>query len=327
MFLETTNTNRIKDKINEFAAIGQSFFFALSYDLSEGIFTDNPLAQSNVYFKFTGKGNKPNKKTSDHYNSLKAFPISIESYRTKFLKAYGALEQGLVKVINLTSRTLIDPGMPIEDIFIKSNSRYQIHLPGQFVCFSPERFIRISEDGIISSNPMKGTIDASIPNAEQLVLEDPKEIAEHTATTQLIVDELKKVASDVKIARFRYIDRIESKNRTLLQVSSEVTGKLPDDYKSHVGDIIFNMLPAGSIAGTPRIAALNVIAASEEEPRGYYCGIAGYFDGKILDTAVLIRFIETNGDHYYFRSGGGITKESICEKEYQEMLNKIYLPF
>jgi para-aminobenzoate synthetase component 1 len=73
--------------------------------------------------------------------------------------------------------------------------------------------------------------------------------------------------------------------------------------------------------------AKEYINLAENQSRGYYCGIAGYFDGKTLDTAVLIRFIETNNGNMFFRSGGGVTSESICEKEYQEVLDKIYLPF
>lgn len=275
---------------------------------------------------FGGKGNKPEKEPSDFTNSLKVYPQGIEYYRSKFDGAYQALSNGTINVVNLTVRTPIDPGMSLEDIFLKSQSPYQIYLPGRFVCFSPERFVQISKDGVISSNPMKGTIDASIPNAEQLILNEPKEIAEHTDTVQLILDELNSIAQDVQIVRFRYIDRIESKNRNLLQVSSEVEGKLQMNYKSSIGDILFNLLPAGSIAGTPKKEALEIIEGTEGESRGFYCGIAGYYDGATLDTAVLIRFIEQDGDAIYYRSGGGVTKNSNYDKEYQEVLSKIYIP-
>ena len=127
--------------------------------------------------------------------------------------------------------------------------------------------------------------------------------------------------------RSRYIDRIELSNRTLLQVSSEVEGELPNDYMTRMGDILFSLLPAGSITGSPKTMAIEYIDLAENLPRGYYCGIAGYFDGKTLDTAVLIRFIETNDGNMYYRSGGGITSKSNYKKEYHEVLNKIYLPF
>ena len=174
---------------------------------------------------------------------------------------------------------------------------------------------------------MKGTIDASIANAEQKILNDPKEINELNAVTQIVVKELGSVANNVYVKRDRYIDKIESLNRTLLQVSAEVEGELPNDYLSHMGDILFSLLPAASITGSPKTKAKEYIRLSEDEPRGYYCGIAGYFDGTQLDTAVLIRLIETDGDSLFFRSGGGITRNSVCENEYQEALNKIYFPF
>lgn len=174
---------------------------------------------------------------------------------------------------------------------------------------------------------MKGTIDATIPDAESNILNDPKELAEHKATVQLICDELALVASDVRVERFRYIDRLETSNKSLLQVSSQVVGTLDDGAMEHLGDLLFQLLPAGSIAGSPKAAALDLIRQVEAAQRGYYCGIAGYFDGEVLDTAVLIRFIERDQEQTYFHSGGGITAQSICQKEYQEVQNKIYLPF
>ena len=65
---------------------------------------------------------------------------------------------------------------------------------------------------------------------------------------------------------------------------------------------------------------------AEGEQRGYYTGVFGYFDGKQLDSGVMIRFIEKTGEKYYYRSGGGITTQSIAEKEYQELIDKVYVP-
>lgn len=324
--MKYTDKNKIRESINSAAASGTQFFFAVNYDVSEGVFIENPLSQNKVLFQFNGIGNKPTDIVVKEQPSLTVMPIGIESYKVKFDTAYEGLKQGVAQVINLTVSTPIETNISPKEIFSLSQSPYQVYVPEEFVCFSPERFVKIS-DGIISSNPMKGTIDASLIDAEQEILNDPKEIAEHTATTQLIVDELALVATDVKVNRFRYIDRIESRNRTLLQVSSEVVGTLDDDYMTHLGDIVFKLLPAGSIAGSPKKAALELINRAENDNRGYYCGIAGYFDGSSLDTAVLIRFIESDGEKQSFRSGGGITVDSICEKEYQEVLNKIYLPF
>ena len=52
----------------------------------------------------------------------------------------------------------------------------------------------------------------------------------------------------------------------------------------------------------------------------------GYIDGRSLDSAVMIRFVEQEGDRMYFKSGGGITCRSEVESEYHEMKQKVYVP-
>lgn len=61
-------------------------------------------------------------------------------------------------------------------------------------------------------------------------------------------------------------------------------------------------------------------------PQGYYTGVFGYFDGRDLDSAVMIRYIECENGRFYFRSGGGITVHSDPQQEYDEVVTKIYLP-
>lgn len=321
-----TNIDTLREKLNQAGATSTPFLFAINYQKTEGIFIEDPLRQSEVYFDFCGKGNKPEHPEITQKPTLTTTPIGEPKYREMFDKVIAASCRGEVKVTNLTVKTPIEINLSEYEIFMLSDSAYQLYLPGRFVCFSPERFIRIAS-GRISSNPMKGTIDAAIPNAESVILGQPKELVEHTATVQLICEELSLVSSNVRIERFRYIDRIATSNKCLLQVSSEVVGDLDDNYMSQLGDIVFNLLPAGSIAGSPKQAALGLIREVEGDDRGYYCGIAGYFDGTELDTAVLIRFIEREGDKTYFHSGGGITAQSVCQSEYQEVQNKIYLPF
>ena len=321
------NSDQIRTGINKAASQGTPFFFVVDYEGSEGCLLENPMSQSEILFHFNGIGNIPSQAKDGQKSELTISPIPIKEYKSKFEIVQQGLKSGVIDVVNLTMKTPISTNIDSKEIFLRSQSPYRIYVPGKFVCFSPERFVKI-QNGKISSNPMKGTIDASVPNAEQEMLNDPKEIAEHTATTKLIVEELNCIARNVRIKRFRYIDRIELSNRTLLQVSSEVEGELPNDYIERMGDILFSLLPAGSITGSPKAKAKEYIRLSEGESRGYYCGIAGYFDGEMLDSTVLIRLIETDQEgKMHFRSGGGITSQSICEKEYQEVLDKIYLPF
>lgn len=174
---------------------------------------------------------------------------------------------------------------------------------------------------------MKGTINADIPDAEQKILENEKEIAEHASIVKLLSSELSLVANEVEVKRYRYIDRVKTINGDILQVSSEISGKLPVNYHSNLGDIIFNLLPAGSVSGAPKKSTLELIKISEPHNRGFYAGVFGYFDGNELDSGVLIRFITNENGKSYFYSGGGITSKSNAESEYNEVLEKIYLPF
>lgn len=321
------NSEQIRTGINKAASKGTPFFFAIDYEMQEGLLIENPMAQNKIHFHFNGISNTPSQEQGSQKSELTISPIPIEEYQARFEIVQQGLQSGEINVVNLTVKTPISTNIDCQEIFLRSQAPYRIHVPGKFVCFSPERFVKI-ENGKISSNPMKGTINASVPNAEQVILNDTKEISEHTTTTNLIVEELNSIANNVIIKQFRYIDRIELSNKTLLQVSSEIEGDLPNDYKDRMGDILFSLLPAGSITGSPKAKAKEYIRLAEGQSRGYYCGTAGYFDGKVLDTSVLIRFIERDQEGaLYFRSGGGITSQSICKKEYQEVLDKIYLPF
>ena len=224
-----------------------------------------------------------------------------------------------------------------------------------FVCFSPETFVRI-KGGRIYSYPMKGTLDASLPNAEKLLMEDRKEAAEHATIVDLIRNDLSRVAEDVRVDKYRYVDVLHTNKGDILQTSSEISGRLPEDYPHHLGEILDAQLPAGSITGAPKDKTMQIIQEAEGYDRGFYTGIMGIYDQGELNSAVMIRFIEeetspvdfeTDGEKnfktskgkasegkepkasrkLYFKAGGGITSKSDCRKEYEEVIQKIYLPF
>ena len=94
----------------------------------------------------------------------------------------------------------------------------------------------------------------------------------------------------------------------------------------HLGEILFKLLPAGSITGAPKKKTMEIIAEAEGYDRGFYTGVMGYFDGKQLDSAVMIRFLEQTQQGLLFKSGGGITSQSVAENEYEELKQKIYVP-
>ena len=122
----------------------------------------------------------------------------------------------------------------LEEIFRGSRAPFKLYLEDELVVFSPERFVRI-EGNTITSNPMKGTIDANIPGAHGRLISDAKEDAEHNTIVDLIRNDLSIIASDVKVKRFKYIDRIRTHQGELLQMSSEISGILPENYRVRLG--------------------------------------------------------------------------------------------
>ncbi|HEY5826602.1 MAG TPA: aminodeoxychorismate synthase component I [Cyclobacteriaceae bacterium] len=252
-------------------------------------------------------------------------PIPMKEYESKFNYVMDRLAYGDSFLTNLTIKTEVKINQSLKELFHQSKAKYKLWMKDQFLVFSPEIFIQIRDNQIFSF-PMKGTIDASIPDAKQKILSDQKEISEHVTMVDLIRNDLSLIASDVQVSKFRYIDEIRTTDKRLLQVSSEITGKLSADYRSHIGDILMTLLPAGSISGAPKAKTVEIIEAAEKEVRGYYTGVFGYFDGENLDSGVMIRFIEQIGERFFYRSGGGITTQSNLRSEYQEAIDKVYVP-
>ncbi len=252
-------------------------------------------------------------------------PISFLEYQKKFDVVMHHLKFGNSFLVNLSAPTPVQTNLSLKEIFYYSQAKYKIYFKNQFVCFSPETFIRI-QSGKITSFPMKGTIDAGIPNAADIILNNQKEQAEHATIVDLIRNDLSRIASNVKVEKFRFLDEIRTLDKTLIQVSSKISADLPNDYAGRIGDILLSLLPAGSITGAPKPKTLEIIESAENYERGFYTGIFGCFDGENLDSAVMIRFIENIGNQFIFKSGGGITAFSEAYSEYSELIDKVYLP-
>ena len=153
-----------------------------------------------------------------------------------------------------------------------------------------------------------------------------KEAAEHATIVDLIRNDLSMVSEHVTVTSYRYIDRLQTNKGPILQTSSEICGNLPHDYTKRLGDILFKLLPAGSITGAPKPRTVQIIAEAEGYERGFYTGVMGCYAGGRLDSAVMIRFIEQENGQLYFKAGGGITAQSRWESEYNEVKQKIYVP-
>lgn len=316
----------IKEQMNKWAESGIPFLYIIDFELNKPmIFRLEEIDPQRLLYNINGITNCHNLNSTLKQLQLFKYPEKYEDYLIKFNKVKEEIAFGNSYLLNLTCSTPIELNLTLLEVYLISKARYMIWFEGQFVCFSPETFVTI-HDGIIRSFPMKGTIDTTIPDAEKVIMNDNKEIAEHYTIVDLIRNDLNTVSKRVRVERFRYIDTIVTNEKKLLQVSSEVCGDLEENYSSHIGDIIFALLPAGSVSGAPKRKTIEIIAATEGRERGYYTGIFGIFDGHNLDSGVMIRYIEKSGTGYIYYSGGGITSFSDPLSEYKEMTDKIYVP-
>ncbi len=316
---------QLQQQINHLSSSGVPFLFIINYKATEGYLIPEPELDARFIRFQTQTNHQQNKITAQQQLNWHISPISLKEYKQKFEYVQEQIHKGNSFLVNLTQPTRLKTNLDLSDLFDFGTAKYKLWLKDRFTVLSPETFIQI-RNSKISSFPMKGTIDAALPNAKNIILNDPKEKAEHATIVDLIRNDLSIVAENVELTRYRYLDKLSTNKGELLQVSSEITGKLPDNYHQKLGDIIFSLLPAGSICGAPKPKTLEIIEKAEGYGRGFYTGIFGWFDGKNLDSGVMIRFIEQQADQLVFKSGGGITSQSELEKEYEELIQKVYVP-
>lgn len=302
------------------------YFFVIDF-LSENVevYPENEIEKSGLIIDFQNFSTIKNVPELNKKIAWKSFPETLESFKTGFDKVQKNIRLGNSYLVNYTRKTEIETNLDLKEIFYHSDAKYKVFYKDFFVFFSPETFVKIIDNKILTY-PMKGTIDASLENAAEILKNDKKEKAEHYTVVDLLRNDLSMVADDVHVEQFQQIDFIKTRQKDLYAMSSEISGVVKPEFDGKIGSIMRKLLPAGSILGAPKPKTLEIILDAEGYDRGYYTGVCGWFDGKNVDSCVMIRFIEKEGDKLYFKSGGGITHMSKLEDEYQEMKNKIYVP-
>lgn len=338
------------ERMDSLGASRTPFLFVLDHGLTRPIVL--PLSQvdpDRVRFDLRGIGNVPAPASlpGSDWGLRDIRPPSLETYREAFSVAREAFLAGESYLLNLTasSRVAYTPRLP--ELLPHLRAPYRLWVDGPvcglpedgFLVFSPECFVRI-EDDVISTFPMKGSLrcrpeDAG--TAAAMLLADGKEAAEHVTVVDLLRNDLGRVATSVRVPSYRYLESIPLPDGLLLQTSSRIEGTLAPGWQGRIGQILSNLLPAGSVTGAPKRRTCQRIAQAEAilgQERGFYTGIFGLYDGTSLDSAVAIRFLEDRGPdpdrpgsrQGLFKSGGGLTVESRAAREWQELRDKVALP-
>ena len=321
------NREEAKQRMNDLAEQAVPFLFIIDYDAKRAVVEPESEVDANeLKYCFNGIGNAT--QTSHPTNNdieWRIEPPTETEYQHSFNIVRNAMLAGNSYLANLTCRVGLQTNLSLLDLYHAANARYRLWMKDKLVCFSPETFVKISQ-GEISSYPMKGTAEDVSPLSAEQLLANEKEAAEHATIVDLIRNDLSMVASNVRVERYRYVERLNTHRGPLLQTSSEIKGQLMPHLTQRPGDVIFSQLPAGSITGAPKKKTVEIITEAENYHRDFYTGVMGRWDNGELDSAVMIRFIDQHDGKLYFKAGGGITAKSNWKDEYHEVIEKVYAP-
>lgn len=193
---------------------------------------------------------------------------------------------------------------------------------------SPERFLRVSADRVISASPIKGTCARGSEPREDARLARWLRTAEKFRSENLtIVDLLRNDIGRVAAPGSVHVPRLMEVESyaTVHQLVSTIQGRLPRSRDCL--DCLAAAFPGGSMTGAPKLRTMSIIDRLEERARGPYAGAIGYIshDGA-LDLSIAIRTVVMRGSHATVASGGGIVALSDPLEEFEEMLLKARAP-
>lgn len=208
------------------------------------------------------------------------------------------------------------------------NPSFGCYFQGQdceLISLSPERFIKIDNDGKLEAKPIKGTIKRSTTREDDADLisrlkSSTKDKAENLMIVDLLRNDLSLSAKpgSVNVDKLFAIESQPNVHHLVSTISAEIKTNTPHS------EAIYKAFPGGSITGAPKKRAMEIIAELEHEPRSLYCGSFGYYsDSGHTDFNILIRSLEFRDNHITCWGGGGITVDSTLEGEYEESLTKI----
>lgn len=325
MNIEKKNIEKFKEQVSSYASSGTPFLFIIDYECQvPQLYTLDEAEQHGIFYTIKDRSNSKKVEVKKEV-SLQGQPIDKALFSEKFDQAIKHINEGDSYLLNLTFPTKIDINLNLNEIYHLAQAPYKLLFKDDFVVFSPECFIKIIGDNIYTY-PMKGTIDATQVAAKDKLMDSKKEMWEHNTIVDLLRNDLSMISQKVSVEKFRYVEKIKTHKGELLQTSTEIKGRLPKNWRENLGEYILRLLPAGSISGAPKRKTVEIINELEIEPREFYTGVFGIFDGVNLDSAISIRFIKKTDKNMFFKSGGGLTAHSNLDDEYDELIQKVYVP-
>jgi len=194
----------------------------------------------------------------------------------------------------------------------------------QLVGSSPESLVRVRE-GMASIRPIAGTRRRGKSNAEDEALKDEllnneKEKAEHLMLVDLARNDLGRVCKSGSVSVTRFMD-VEFYSH-VMHIVSDVQGKIREDMKQI--QVLRSAFPAGTVSGSPKISAIQILSRLEKIKRRFYAGAVGYLQSNgDLDFCIAIRCALKQGNTWTLQAGGGIVYDSDPDREWEETNEKL----
>ena len=198
--------------------------------------------------------------------------------------------------------------------FIKSGDTF-------YLGSSPEVHLKV-KNGIALMKPIAGTYPnrGDLKEVVEALSRDEKERAEHLMLVDLARNDLYTycLTDSVRVTRYMKPEVYSH----VVHLVSTVIGRLPDGVNPTY--LLKMTFPAGTVSGAPKVRAMEIIDEVEASSRDFYAGCVGYvsFNGN-LDTAITIRSARLKGNELVLRAGAGIVYDSVPEREYFEVYNKL----
>lgn len=200
-----------------------------------------------------------------------------------------------------------------------------LSLPGGFslVGSSPEVHVKVT-DGTVQIRPIAGTRKRGVTpeDDERLrleLLDDPKERAEHLMLVDLARNDVGRISEfgSVTLTDFMTVERYSH----VMHIVSNVLGRLSGDHSPL--DVLRATFPAGTVSGSPKVRAMQIIATMEPTVRGSYAGAVGYlgFNGE-FDSCIALRTVLLKDGVAHVQAGAGVVADSTASSEYEETVNK-----
>ena len=259
--------------------------------------------------------------------------VTADAYRAAVGRVREMIHAGDIFQANLSQRfeTSLPDGLTPFDIYQRLCSdgtapfaSYLTLGDRTLVSSSPERFVSITPEGAVRTEPIKGTRPRGrTPAEDERLARDleasDKDRSENVMIVDLLRNDLSRTCADHSV-KVEALCELQSFNN-VHHLVSVVTGSLLPDATSL--DCLAACFPGGSITGAPKVRAMEIIHDEEPYPRGAYCGAIGFvgLDGA-MDTSISIRTLTFSNNLITYSVGGGIVADSNPAEEYDETITK-----